>query len=380
MFHGIFDTERGGMDRRSFLRTGAVLGIAGLTGKSRSSASAGTARDQTLWLSWNENSLGLSTKARQAALEAVDRSHRYPDRARAALAVRLAELNGVRPENIVLGCGSTQILQAIVLKEAEAGKPLVLAEPTFEAMVRYQSPLDARTVKVPLDSRHAHDIGQMKRRVDGKPAVVYICNPNNPTATLTPSAKIDAWIQDAPRDVLFAIDEAYHEYVEAPGYQSAVKWIEERPNVVVTRTFSKIYAMAGLRLGYALCHAKTARRLREFISADNANGIVLAAADAALQDRDLLPRSRAINRRSMKVATSCLDELGLGYLPSQANFLMHQVAGDLSSYIERMSEHGIRVGRPFPPMLTYNRLSLGLPEEMERWAETMRDFRAKGYI
>lgn len=368
------------MDRRSFLRTGAVLGIAGLTAKGRSLASSDTAGDETLWLSWNENPIGLSTRARQAALESLDRSHRYPDRARAALAVRLAELNGVRPENVVLGCGSTQILQAIVLKEAAEGKPLVLAEPTFEAIARYQRPLAATTAKVPLDSRYAHDVDQMKRRVNGRPAVVYICNPNNPTATLTPSAEIDAWIREADSEVLFAIDEAYYEYVEEPGYQSSVKWIDERPNVVVTRTFSKIYAMAGLRLGYALCHAKTARRLREFISTDNANGVVLAAAEAALEDRELLPRSRAINRRSKQIATSCLDELGLGYLPSHANFLMHQVGSDLSTYIERMGEQGIRVGRPFPPMLTYNRLSLGLPGEMEQWAATMRDFRAKGYI
>lgn len=368
------------MDRRSFLRTGAALGMVGLAGRGRSAAKLGSTRDQTLWLSWNENPLGLSAIARQAALDALDRAHRYPDRARAALAVRLAEINGVRPENVVLGCGSTQILQTIVLAEASTGKPLVLAEPTFEAMARYQRPFTSKIERVPLDSRHAHDIGRMKQRVAGEPAVVYICNPNNPTATLTPTNEIDAWIREAPESVLFVIDEAYHEYVESPGYRSSVKWIDERPNVVVTRTFSKIYAMAGLRLGYALCNAQTARRFREFISADNANSIVLATADASLQDRDLLPHSREVNTRSKRIATSCLDELGLDYLPSQANFLMHRVDGDLSSYIKRMDEHGIRVGRPFPPMLDYNRLSVGLPGEMAHWADTLRSFRAKGYV
>jgi histidinol-phosphate aminotransferase len=167
--------------------------------------------------------MGLGARARQAAREALDRAHRYPDRARAGLATRVAEVNGVRPENVVLGCGSTQILQAIVLSSVPDSKPLVLAEPTFEAVVRYQRPFAGRIEKVPLDRRYAHDLPRMKECVDGRPAVVYICNPNNPTATLTPRAEIDSWIREAPEDVLFAIDEAYHEYVESSEYRSAVQ-------------------------------------------------------------------------------------------------------------------------------------------------------------
>jgi histidinol-phosphate aminotransferase len=367
------------MDRRSFLQVGAAVGLAGLAGRGRLWGGTDAARDPTLWLSWNENPLGLSAKARQAAEEALERAHRYPDRARASLAVRLAERNGVQPENVVLGCGSTQILQTIVWAEGAGKKPLILAEPTFEAMARYQGPFASKIERVPLDARYAHDLGRMKARAAGEPVVVYICNPNNPTATLTASAEIDDWIRQAPESVVFAIDEAYHEYVESPGYESCVKWVAERPNVVVTRTFSKIYAMAGLRLGYALCHARTARRLREYISADNANGVVLAVAEVSLEDSGLIERSRQVNARSMQIATSCLDELGLAYLPSHANFLMHRVNGDLKTYIERMREAGIRVGRPFPPLTGFNRLSLGLPEEMERWAATLRTFRERGY-
>ena len=128
---------------------------------------------------------------------------------------------------------------------SEPDSQLVLADPTFEAIIRYQRPLAYRLVKVPLDDHFGHDIQQMRDAVRAnRPTVVYICNPNNPTGTLTPSADIDAWIEEAPETVLFAIDEAYYEYVRAPGYWSAVKWIEERPNVVVAHTFSKIYAMA----------------------------------------------------------------------------------------------------------------------------------------
>jgi len=368
------------MDRRDFLRTGAALGVLGIAGRRWVGAGTSATDDATLWLNWNENPMGLSPTARDAALQAVARANRYPDASRAELATAVAKLHGVGPENVVLGCGSTQILRSIVASQAAAGGVLVLAEPTFEAMARYQRPFGLEVERVPLDSRYAHDLARMKQLAGQGPAVVYICNPNNPTATLTPSAEIDTWIREAPESVLFAIDEAYFEYVEDQAYWSAAKWILERPNVVVTRTFSKIYGMAGLRLGYALAQKKTARLLREFLSADNANGVALAAAKAALADGELLSKSRKINRQAKGIATACLDELGIGYLPSHGNFLMHEIRGDLEAYIQRMREHNIRVGRPFSPMLEFNRLSLGLPNEMERWVDTLRGFRAQGWV
>jgi histidinol-phosphate aminotransferase len=210
--------------------------------------------------------------------------------------------------------------------------------------------------------------------------VVYLCNPNNPTGTLTSSADIDAWIGAAPERVQFAVDEAYFEYVEAPGYWSALKWIHDRPNVIVARTFSKIFGMAGMRLGYAVAHADTARRLREYLTWDNANSLALAAALASLADADLEARGRAVNRAAMSLTRDCLDELDLESLPSHANFLMHRINGDVEEYIGRMRQRGLHVGRPFPALSSYNRLSMGLPEEMEVWADALRDFREKGWV
>jgi histidinol-phosphate aminotransferase len=324
--------------------------------------------------------MGLSPEVREAAQKALLRANRYPDVSRAELASIVAKQHGVGPENVVLGCGSTQILRSIVAAYAAEAKLLVLAEPTFEAMVRYERPFAFDVKRVPLDTRYAHDIPRMKQAVGGGPAVVYLCNPNNPTGTSTPSSEIDAWIREAPESVLFAVDEAYYEYVEDPGYWSAARWVAERPNVVVTRTFSKIYAMAGLRLGYGLAEESTALRLREFMSADNANGVAVAAAKASLEDDDLVATSRKVNSAARAIAISCLDDLDIEHLPSHANFLMHRVDGELKTYIQRMKEVGIRVGRPFPPMLGFNRLSLGLPAEMERWAATLRTFRAEGWI
>lgn len=368
------------MDRREFLQVGATAGFLGVTGSLGSGTELATPQDSTLWLNWNENPLGLSETASEAATRALSRAHRYPDRSRAELAAVVARLHRLGPENVVLGCGSTQILRSIVAAHATDRGRLVLAEPTFEAMVRYQRSFAYEVIRVPLDPRFAHDLDRMREVVGSGPALVYICNPNNPTATLTPSARIDEWIREAPETVVFAVDEAYYEYVADPGYWSAAKWVQERPNVVVTRTFSKIYAMAGLRLGYALAHETTARRLRDFLSADNTNGVVLAAAKASLQDKEVVSAARQTNEAARSIALSCLKDLGIEWLPTHANFLMHRVEGDVKIYIERMREVGIRVGRPFPPMLGFNRLSMGRPAEMEQWAATLRTFRARGWI
>ena len=388
------------MNRRELLRAGAAIGLAGaggiaalpgrlFAGQQTPAAepvaappAAGPRLAGPLQLNWNENPLGLAPTARQAALDALASAHRYSDAARDQLIEALAARHGLEPDHIVLGTGSTEILQMIIQAGSSADSALILASPTFEAVSRYQRPHAYTTQRVPLDSRMAHDIQRMRERTRdlGRPAVVYICNPNNPTATLTPGSELDAWIEEAPETVLFAIDEAYYEYVEKTGFRSALRWVRRRPNVVVTRTFSKIYGMAGMRLGYAAAHPETASRLREFMALDNANGPALAAAHASLEDGGLIARRRASNTKARKIVTDCLDQLGLDHLPSQANFLMHRVPGEVETYIRRMREHGVRVGRPFPPMLGYNRLSMGLPEEMERFTEVLRKFRINGWV
>jgi histidinol-phosphate aminotransferase len=372
------------LSRRSLLGTGvlAATGMSGLgLGISPARAAGVRASQTTLVLDSNENPLGLSPATLEAAREALASAHRYPDSLRERLVARIAEMHGVEPGQIVLGNGSTEVLQMAVQAASSPNKALILADPTFEAVTRYIRPFPYRTERVPLDPAFAHDIDRM-RQVSGthrRPCVVYICNPNNPTATLTPTADLESWIDEAPETTFFLVDEAYHEYVEDPGYRSLVSRARERPNVVVSRTFSKIYAMAGLRLGYAVTHPDTATRLKEFISGDNANAPALAAALASIDDRELIRRSRAANRAAMGVVHSCLDELSLDYLPSHANFLMHRIGGDLETYIQRMRDLDIRVGRPFPALPQYNRLSMGLPEEMARWTEAIRAINQNGW-
>jgi histidinol-phosphate aminotransferase len=259
---------------------------------------------------------------------------------------------------------------------------LIAAEPTFEAVTGYSLPETYVRESVPLDNRLAHDIGKMRELAERSwdPVLVYVCNPNNPTGTLTPCSEVDEWIESAPENVRFLVDEAYFEYVNDSEYSSSIKWILDRPNVVVARTFSKIYGMAGIRLGYGVAHPDTVEHLAQFAADTNTNELALRAGLASLNDQGLVARSVDVNRRGAEIVREVLGELELEVFPSHTNFVMHRIGGELQTYIGRMREHGILVGRPFPPMLTYSRLSIGLPEEMARFAETLREFRQNGWV
>ncbi len=380
------------MDRRGFLRTGTLASVAAAAGAPAAAqtnriAAALSSRphlapDGTLRLSSNENALGLCEGAREAVLDALALANRYPSNWEVDLAPAIAAKMGVQTENVFTGSGSSEVIQSAIQALASPNMPLILATPTWEDPVDYAQNHPYRIMQLPLGSDYAHDLERMREETlrARRPSVVYICNPNNPTATVTPSAEVDRWIEEAPESVFFIIDEAYYEFVADPRYWSAVKWIDERPNVLVSRTFSKIYGMAGLRLGYGLAHPETVKRIGAFVAQNSRNLMGIQAGLASLDDDEHFERTLAENTRAREIAEQTLDELGLDYLPSQANFLMHRISGDLGTYIERFRMEGITVGRPFPPMLDYNRVSFGLAEDMERWAETLRAFRSRGWV
>lgn len=373
------------MERRDFLRAGFALGAAGLGGTAVLPEIAWADPRHPggpLRLDSNENALGLAPAARRAVIDGMAEANRYPGARRTELIEALAAKHEVEPANIVLGAGSTEVLQMAVQGFGSPGTTLVIADPTFEDVPSYAEPFEYKLERVPLDIRFAHDIPRMRERAEasGSGALVYICNPNNPTATLTPCREVDAWIESAPEDTYFLLDEAYFEYARDPGYWSSIKWIGEKANVIVARTFSKIYAMAGMRLGYALAHPKAAGQLRRYIAKNNANELALVAGLASLRDEGLVERSLDANDEGRRILYETLEELGLAYLPSYTSFVMHRINGNLESYQKRMREQGILVGRAFPPMLDYNRLSIGRPEEMERFAETLRSFRKRGWV
>lgn len=378
------------MDRRGFVTSGMAASLAGATGVG---GALGKFLDRTpgfgvgrtlpngdIRLSSNENPLGISPSAREALVEAIVDANRYPGNYRGPLLEELASYLGVGTENLTLGFGSTEILQVAAQTFQGPNVPLVIAAPTFEDISDYQDTMPFEVVAIPLTSDLQHDVGRMREACARRPSMVYFCNPNNPTGTVTSSRDIDAWIADAPETTTFLMDEAYLEYVTDPSYEPALKWIHDKPNVVVIRTFSKIFGMAGLRLGYAASHPDTAVRLNEHTVQNSPNVLAGAAGLASLKDDGLVRRAVEVNEESKAIVHTTLDELGLEYLPTNTNFLMHRINGELQTYIGRMRESGLLVGRPFPPMLEWNRLSFGLPNEMDQWASAIKDFRKQGWI
>ncbi len=377
------------MKRRIFLRnsvlalgTPAILPT-GLRAETLWGPGPKTQADGSIRLSSNENALGIPPASKEAIVQGISDANRYPGASRRALSTALAEKHGVPTEGIVLGNGSTEVLQMGVQALMDPRLRLVSPTPTYEDVFEYTEPhpwVDVRAI--PLLSNFAHDLTAMEEasRNSDDPVLAYICNPNNPTGSLTPVDQVESWIRRAGENVHFLVDEAYFEFVNSPSYYSLDKIAWENPNVVVARTFSKVYGMAGMRLGYAVAHPETARRLRSFAPGPNTNHLALVAGSAALGDDQWVGKSVASNLKSRQMAYEVLDELGLEYLASHTNFVMHRISGDLRTYINRMAEAGVRVGRPFPPMLDHNRLSFGLPSEMERFADTLRDFRKKGWV
>ncbi|AOV98033.1 aminotransferase class I [Edwardsiella hoshinae] len=386
------------MDRRTLLKSSAALfgalSLSGPLGLARAQAEPVHPRvapdaAHPLALNFNENALGMSPLAQQAIVAALPAAFRYPDAAREALIAALAERWTLTPEHISLGNGSSECIQAVLQSQAIAAQrqgkavQLVVPDPTFNYAELYLRPLGVEVVKVPLDAQLAFPLVEMQRRTRAFKGVslVYLCNPNNPTATITPADQLAAWISQAPPDTFFVIDEAYAEFVSDPAFRSAIELVQAgHENLLVTRTFSKLYALAGLRVGYGVAQPGVAAQSEALMSLDNTNTAGAVAALASLQDRDFVEQSRKNTDLARQIVCTALDELQLAYLPSQANFVFHRVTGDVADYQARMKQHHILVGRPFPPLTNWNRLTLGTPQEMQLFVTQLHAFRRQGWV
>lgn len=362
------------VSRRRFAGTlGAVLGAA----VARPSSSAGAVPPQAtgsgvIDLSSNENPYGPSP----AALEAMTRSQavagRYPDVAEQETTEAIARLHGVTPDRVVLGCGSSEILRLCDAAFLGPGRTVVAAEPTFEAVLHYAKVTKAEPVTVPLTADFRHDLPAMARACDARAGLVYVCNPNNPTGTIVTGDELLAFLAQVPTTTVVVVDEAYHHFVEAPAYRSALETIERFPNVVVTRTFSKIYGMAGMRLGYAIASPANAEALRAQAPWGNTNVAVLAAAQASLAEEGLVARQRGRLNGTRRWLSSELARDGRRTTPSETNFLMFDAGEDVKPLIAAFEARGIRVGRRFAALPTWLRVTIGTPEETQAFLAALR--------
>lgn len=315
-------------------------------------------------LSANENPYGPSPQAHAAMKNAFDVCCRYPDEANNVLIDKLAKINGVNREQIVLGDGSSEILKlcAETFTGPTQGK-LIAADPTFEAILEYSKANGADVVKVPLTSGYAHDLGRMG--ASAQKGLIYICNPNNPTASITPKSDLHSFIEKTPRETMILVDEAYFHYADSPDHESVIPLVKDHPNLVVARTFSKIYGMAGLRCGYCVAQPDTIKRMHGFQMWDSVNIMALVAASASLDDVDQLNNGRKLNSEAKSFTTSELDKMGYKQIPSQANFIMFDCKKPVVPIIKAMKDRNVAVGRLFPALPNHMRLTIGKKSEME---------------
>jgi histidinol-phosphate aminotransferase len=324
--------------------------------------------DSPIRLDSNENPYGPSPKVLEAMRAALTMANRYPMPEYKGLAQHIAAMHNVQPERVLLGCGSNEILRVAAVALLGPGKKFVQASPTYETAQRYAKLAGAEVISVPLDQRFAHDLDNMLTHIDASTSLVYVCNPNNPTGSLTPRDALEAFIAKLPATTTVLIDEAYHHYaVQSSRYTSFLDHPIGDERIIVARTFSKVYGLAGMRLGYAIAAPGLIARLRPYITPVNVNEVVLRAALVALEDvenvRDGVKKNEITRQEFLSQATA----RGLKPINSCTNFVMMDVRRPTKQVVEYFRTKNIWIGRDFPPLETYIRVSLGKPEEMKEF-------------
>jgi len=363
------------ISRRKFAQLLGAGAAAAVIRPTFSVATEPAARSTTIGvvrLSSNENPYGPSPKAFKAMANAFDLACRYPDEQNDLLIDALAKLNGVNHDQILLGDGSSEILQlcADTFTGPMRGK-LVAADPTFEAILNNAAINGAEVVKVPLTSGFSHDLPKMSAAA--KQGLIYICNPNNPTASITPKSELREFIAKTSRQTMILVDEAYFHYADSPDYESVIPLIKDYPNLIVARTFSKIYGMAGLRCGYGMAQKETIERMRPHQMWDSVNIMALAAAIANLNDPDQVGNGQRLNSEAKAFVTGELDKMGYKQIPSQANFIMIDVKRPVVQLIQAMKQRSVQVGRLFPALPNHMRVTIGKKAEMESFLSAFRE-------
>jgi histidinol-phosphate aminotransferase len=314
----------------------------------------------------NENPYGPSETVLAVLRESAASGNRYPRTEYDTLVDKLAALHNVKSEQIVLGCGSGEILRMAALTFLKPGKKLLQAAPTFPALGRLAQTAGVEVVDVPLNKRYEHDLGVMLDRACTPTGLVYIVNPNNPTGTLTPRKEIEAFISKLPSDVVVLIDEAYHHFVAPVGaYESFLDRPVSDPRVIVSRTFSKIYGLAGMRIGYAVATPEIAKRLAAGFPGWSVSVVSARAASAALDDVDYVHLGFKRNTDDRQEFMNQVNARMLRAIDSQTNFVMMNPMHPPDEVIEHLKKNNILIGPKYPVLNKYIRVSLGTPGEMQ---------------
>ena len=329
----------------------------------------------------NENGWGPSEPVVKAMTDAMKYANRYgyPD---GGVVEAIAAHHGVKPENVMIGAGSREILKAVNDAFLLDHKKVVSVDPTYDSVYRFATNSKADVIKVPLLKDYRMDIPGLIRATKmnyREVGFVYVCSPNNPTGNIVPKQEIKLLLDSLPSDVPVLIDEAYHHFVTSADYATSVPYVLEGRPVIVARTFSKIAALAGMRLGYGLAPRELIERLRPF-SGGSVNAIVKYGGVAALKDTAYENKVRQMTIALRVKATKELSDWGYAVIPSEANFFMVNVGRDITPVIEEFRKRGVLVGRKFPPMNNWLRVSVGTEPEMVKFMAAFKEIFPAGGV
>lgn len=317
-------------------------------------------------LASNENPLGLGAKAKAAIEQALPELARYPDANGFALKAALANKLAVSSEQLILGNGSNELIDLVYHTFVSSGEEIVYSQYTFIVYALATQSHGAKAIEVPAKD-FGHDLDAMAAAITEHTKLVCITNPNNPTGTFLSKADLQVFLAKVPKQVLVILDEAYTEYVLPEERHPSIDWLNDYPNVIVSRTFSKAYGLAGLRVGYMVAHPELIGVLNRVREPFNCNSLALAAAEAALSDEAYLEEAVSLNRREMQRYQTFFEEQGLRYVPSQANFITLDLERDAAPVYDALLREGVIV-RPLAGygLPTCLRISIGLEQENQR--------------
>ena len=361
------------IDRRELLRqfgaTAAASVLLPSVVEPASASAEGT--DIVAKLDSNENAYGPSEKAKEALHQAVGAVNRYPAKEIEKLCEAIAGAHGVESKNITLGCGSTELLRMAADACLGPGQNIVMATPTFPAIATAAKLTRSEVRNVSLTNEYAHDLPAMVAQTDGRTGIFYVCNPNNPTGTLTPKGALEILLPKIPAGTLVVMDEAYHDYVSPSGaYGTWATHAAADPRLIVTRTFSKVYGLAGLRVGYAVSSEETAKRLKARRLPGSINVVAARVAFGALADTAHVKKIAHLNSNDRQEFFNQANARMLRCLDSETNFVLMRTFVSGKETAEMLRAKGVLVRAEYPEFEKHIRISLGLPEEMRAFWST----------
>ena len=340
----------------------------------RAGMGAGGDYDSFAHLSSNENCWGPPESVMKAMNSAFKYANRYgyPD---GGIVQEIAKHHGVKSENILLTAGSGEVLDVVGTAFLPAGKKVLGNEPSYSSVYQHATSIKSTAVKLPLTKDHHQDIAAMIKAANAHASelgFVYLCNPNNPTGMIVTKAEVKELLDGVPAGMPVLIDEAYHHFVEDPNYGTSVPYVLEGRPVIIARTFSKIAALAGMRLGYAVASKDFVEKMRPY-SMGSINALVKWGGVAALKDTASQASVKKMVVDLRKKTSGDLEAYGYEVLPSETNFFMVHIGRDVQPVIEEFKTKKVLVGRPFPPMTQHLRVSIGTADEMARFMTAFKE-------